>query len=154
MFNFVLPIVVLAAAFFVVYMVLKARKPDNTTYKSAVYLAFAATLLIVGINLAVGIIGTEDNPANLMYMGVLAVGIIGAVIARFQPHGMVRAMFATAVALMLVAMIAVIAFVSPLSGTLEILGINGFFAALFVGSGLLFRKVAREQHPVGARSED
>ncbi len=77
-------------------MILKARKPDNTAYKSAVYLALAAALLIVGINLAVGIIVTEDNPANLIYIGVLAVGIIGAVIARFLPHGMVRAMFATA----------------------------------------------------------
>lgn len=145
MINFVLPIVVIAAAFIVVFMILKARKPDNTAYKSAVYVALAAALLIVGINLAVGIIGTEDNPANLMYIGVLAVGIIGAIITRFQPYGMSRTLFATALAQMLVSVIAVIAFVSPLSGPLEILGINGFFAALFVGSGFLFRKAAREQ---------
>jgi len=42
----------------------------------------------------------------LMYIGVLAVGIIGALIARFQPHGMARALFATALAQMLVAVIA------------------------------------------------
>jgi hypothetical protein len=34
--------------------------------------------------------GTSDR--------VLAVGIIGAIIARFQPHGMARALFATALA--------------------------------------------------------
>ena len=61
------------------------------------------------MNLAVGIIGTEDNPANLMYGGVLAVGIVGAIIARFQPHGMARALVATALAQALVAVIALIA---------------------------------------------
>jgi hypothetical protein len=32
-----------------------------------------------------------------MYFGVLAVEIIGAIIARLQPHGMARALFATGV---------------------------------------------------------
>jgi hypothetical protein len=31
--------------------------------------------------------GSEDNPANLMYGGVLTVGIFGALLARFQPEG-------------------------------------------------------------------
>ena len=35
------------------------------------------------MNLAVGIIGTKDNPANLMYGGVLAVGIISFSMFRF-----------------------------------------------------------------------
>jgi len=35
---------------------------------------------------------------NLMFFGVLAIGIVGAFIARFQPHGMVRAMVAMGVA--------------------------------------------------------
>lgn len=43
------------------------------------------------MNGAVGIVGSEDNPANLMYGGVLAVGIVGAVIARFRAEGMARA---------------------------------------------------------------
>jgi hypothetical protein len=33
-----------------------------------------------------------------MYIGVLAVGIIGAIIARLRPRGMARALFATALA--------------------------------------------------------
>ena len=41
-----------------------------------------------------------------MYFGVLAVGFIGAFIARFQPRGMARALFATAVAQALVPVIA------------------------------------------------
>ena len=88
---------------------LVARKGGTIAYRAAVGVAVAAALLLVWMNLAVGLIGTEDNPANLMYVGVLAVGIIGAVIARFQPHGMARALFATALAQMLVPVIALIA---------------------------------------------
>ena len=79
-----------------------------------------------------------------MYIGVLAVGIIGAIIARFRPHGMVRALIATALAQALVAVIALIAGLGyPASPPLEILGANGFFFALFVGSALLFRYAGR-----------
>ncbi|NIW09304.1 MAG: hypothetical protein GWN33_01400 [Gammaproteobacteria bacterium] len=133
---------------------LAARKAGNIAYRAAVGVALAAALLLVWINLAVGIIGTEDNPANLMYIGVLAVGIIGALIARFQPHGMARALFATALAQALVAVIALIAGLgSPWSGPGEILFLNGFFVALFVGSALLFRKTAREGASAGAEPE-
>ena len=38
-------------------------------------------------------------------------------------------------------------------GVLETLILNGFFAALFVGSALLFRYAAREQLPAGAGLE-
>ena len=50
------------------------------------------------VNLSLGIIGETGDPADLMYGGVLAVGIIGAVIARFRPEGMARALLATALA--------------------------------------------------------
>jgi len=123
---------------------LVARKMDSIAYRAAVGIAVVTALLLVWMNLAVGIIGNEDNPANLMYIGALAVGLIGALIARFQPRGMARALFVTALALMLVAVIALLAGLgSPGSGPLEIAALNGFFAALFVGSALLFRKAAR-----------
>ena len=41
------------------------------------------------------IIGSEDHPANRMYHGVLAVGFLGALIARFRPRGMALALVAT-----------------------------------------------------------
>jgi hypothetical protein len=130
---------------------LTVRMTGNTAYRAAVTVALAAAFILSWMNLAVGIIGTEDNPANLMYGGVLAVGIIGAVIARFQPDGMARALFATALAQALVAAIALIAGMqSPVSPAAEILGLNGFFAALWLISAWLFRKAAREQAPAGA----
>ncbi len=122
---------------------LAARKTGNTAYRSAVGVALAAAFILVWVNGAVGIIGSENNDANLMYYGVLAVGLIGAFVARFRPRGMARALFATAVAQMLVAAIALGAGLgSPWSEPLEILGLNGFFVALFVGSAWLFRCAA------------
>ncbi len=133
---------------------LVARKMGNIAYRAAVGVAVATALLLVWMNLAVGLIGNEDNPANLMYGGVLAVGIIGALIARFQPHGMARAFFATALAQALVAVIALIAGSGyPASGPLEILILNGFFAALWIGSAWLFWNAAREQAPAGTGPE-
>lgn len=123
---------------------LAVRKTGNIAYRTAVALAVAAAFILIWVNGAVGIIGSEDEAANLMYFGVLGIGIIGALIARFRPHGMAHAMFATALAQALVAVIALIAGLGyPWSGPLEILGLTGFFVALFAGSALLFRKAAR-----------
>lgn len=123
---------------------LAARVTDNRAYRAAVGVALAAAFVLVWMNLAVGIIGNEDNPANLMYGGVLAVGIIGAVIARFQPHGMARALVATALAQ---ASVAVIALIAGLGYTLML---TGFFIALWLTSARLFRKAAQEQGFAGA----
>ena len=128
-----------------------ATKAGNNAYRTAVGLAVVAALLLVWVNLAVGIIGNEETLANLMYIGVLAVGIIGAIVARFHPHGMALAMFATALAQASVAVIALIAgMVLAYNSAIEILGINGFFVALWVGSAWLFRNAARAQLRAGA----
>ncbi len=117
---------------------------DNNAYRIAAGLAIASTFILVWLSLGVGIIGADGDRANLMYFGVLAVGIAGALIARFQPLGMARALIAMAVAQALVGVIALIARLgNPYSGPLEILGLTGFFVALFVGSAWLFRHVAR-----------
>jgi hypothetical protein len=135
-------------------LVLAARKADNIAYRFAVGVALAAAFFLIWVTVAVGIIGSEDDNANLMYFGVLAVGIIGVIIARFRPPGMARALFATALAQALVAVIALILGLgSSLSPPLEILALNGFFVALFVGSALLFRYAARVRTPAGAGAE-
>lgn len=121
---------------------LVARRSSRAAYRIAVGVALATALLLVWANLAVGLIGSENEPANLMYFGVLAVGLIGAFMARFRPPGMVRALLATAAAQALVAVIALIAGMDayPGSSVAEILLVNGLFAGLFVLSALLFRR--------------
>jgi hypothetical protein len=108
----------------------------NSAYRGAVGIAVAAALLIVWMH---GAVATEDDSPGLIFFGVLVVGIIGAIIARFRPQGMARALFATALAQALVAVIAMIAW----KQYFEILILSGFFIALWIGSALLFRKAAR-----------
>ena len=138
------------------YTALKERSnmSDRNAYRFAAGVALAAALLLVWLSLGVGIIGADGDPANMMYFGVIAVGIIGAIIARLRPHGMARALFATALAQALVAVIALIFGLGlPWSPPVEILILNGFFVALFVGSALLFRHAGRGQTPAGAGPE-
>ena len=131
---------------------LAARMAGTTAYRSAVGVALAAAFILVWVNIAVGIIGTERDDANLMFGGVLAVGIIGAITARFRPHGMALALFATALAQVLVAVIALIAGFGSAGPTwpLEMLVLTGLFVALWLISAWLFRKAARQQPYAGA----
>lgn len=131
---------------------LAVRKTRNLAYRAAAAIALAAAFLLIWMNLAVGIIGAGGDPANLIYGGVLAAGIVGAVAARFEPSGMVRALAATAAAQMLAAAIALIAGLGP-SGPLWPLGfllLNGVFAALWLLSALLFRRAAHTPEQVDA----
>ena len=118
-------------------LAIKGRK----AYGFGAALGVAAGLFLVWVNLAVGIIGTEGDPANRMYLGVLAVGVIGALVARFRPEGMAMALFAMAAAQALVAMVTLaLGLGMPWSPPLEIIGVNGMFIVLFVCAGVLFLK--------------
>jgi hypothetical protein len=114
-------------------------------YRSAVALALATALFLVWGVLALGVIGVEGDPADRMYIGVLAVGIIGSVIARFRPHGMTRALAATAIAVGVVAVIALLLgkHESPVTSVGELVGLNVMFAAMFLGSSWLFHRSAK-----------
>ena len=145
--NVILPLAVLSAPFVIVFFVLKRKKSANTAYKFAAGLALVAAFLLVWINLAVGIIGEPENPANLMYAGVLAIGAIGAILARFEAAGMAKAMFAAAFAQASVAIYALLAGLLPFVGLIIM---NLFFVALFSASTLLFQKSAKNDSSVNA----
>ena len=117
---------------------------SDSSYRFAAGLVLVAAFLIVWLNAATGLIGIEDDdPANLLYVGVLAIGLIGALTARFQPRGLARASFATALALALVGAIA-LKFPNTAS-PVQIVLLHGLFVALFAGAGLLFRHAARNR---------
>jgi hypothetical protein len=119
---------------------------SNTAYRCAVGLALTAAFLIVWLNAAAGLIGIEDDdPANLLYVGVLAIGFIGAIIARLHPRGLARALFATALAQALVGAIALK--LPNTASSVQIVILHGAFVALFAGAALLFRYAARKGFP-------
>lgn len=126
---------------------LATRMTPNKTYLAAVGIALSAAFFLVWVNGAVGLIGNEENPVNLMYGGVLAVGIIGAVIARRRPKGMVRAMVATAVAQVLVPVIALVAGLSNTPGLGNTFVVTGMFFTLWLTSAWLFRKSGQSAAP-------
>lgn len=123
---------------------LATRISGSTAYRAAVGIAIVAAFLLVWINLAVGIIDSEDNRANLVFAGVLAVGLLGALATRFEPRGMARTMVAMAIAQMLVAVFALFAAQGNEGSILSMC-----FAAVWLGSAQLFRKAARAQMAPG-----
>ena len=121
------------------------RNTVRMAYRIATALALLTGFMLVWVNGAVGIIGSEENPANLMYGGVLLVGLVGATLARLQAGGMARALFATTLAQLLVPVIAMIIREDDFApGVFPVFGLNALFALLFAGSALLFRHAA---HP-------
>jgi hypothetical protein len=122
---------------------LAARKTGDGAYRTGVGFALAAAFLLIWVNGAVGLIGSEDNPANLMYGGVLAVAVFGALIVRLRPRGMAYALAATALAQTLVTMIAVIGGLgAPVNGPAQLIFANALFVALWLISAGLFRQAA------------
>lgn len=118
---------------------LASRVKDRRAYRVGLGIAVAAALLQIWINLAVGVVGSEDNPANLIYAGVLGVALGGALLARFRAPGMARAMIATAAAQGM-------AFVVALAAGLGFTGpITVFFGALWLIAAWLFRRAARQE---------
>ncbi|MBO9624558.1 MAG: hypothetical protein J7500_17760 [Sphingomonas sp.] len=125
---------------------LAMRMTPNPAYRAAVAVALGASFLLVWINGAVGIIGDEDNAANLMYLGVIGVALAGAAIALFKAAGMARAMFAAAGAQGVVTAIVLLAGLGANEppGALGVLGLNLFFLLPWLVSGALFRRAARD----------
>lgn len=132
---------------------LAARRTGNGAFRAAVGIAVAAAFLLVWVNLAVGFLGSEDNSANLMFGGVLAVAIIGSIVARFRPDGMARAMYATAVTQGLVGAVALAGGLGSegLGGLYEVVMGTGLFAALWLLSAWQFRRAAGKQIPGAAK---
>jgi len=123
---------------------LAARMSRNWSYRGGAALALLGSFLTTWANFAVGIVGSEDNPANLLFFGALLLGVAGAIVARFRARGMAVAMIMTAAALGVV-------FVVAVSGPTdepnvphwrELIG-TSVFAALFLASAALFRKASR-----------
>ena len=133
---------------------LVSKKGGTIAYRAACGVAVVTALVLVWVNAAVGIIG-DDESTNFMYFVVLAIGIIGALVARFQPQGMARALFAMAVAQLLVPVIVLIipnlrdSLWEP-PGPVGVFVLNAIFALLWIGSAWLFRTAARGQGPADA----
>jgi hypothetical protein len=83
----------------------------------------------------------SENPANLVYLGVLAVGAVGAALARLEASGMSRALFAMAAALVVAWFITQRIRPDTPAGPAWNIGVKyGGFVLVSILSGLLFRR--------------
>lgn len=125
---------------------LAVRRTADLRYRAGAALSLATALLVVWSTGAVGIIGTEREPANVLYAAVLLVALAGALLARFRAGGMAWAMAAAAVVQGLVPAIAPL--YDPASRELvmseKVLGVTVLFVVLWLASAWLFRRAAAE----------
>lgn len=116
------------------------------SYVGAAVLGLLAALLVAWVNLAVGIIGEPDNPANLMYAGVVAVALVGTLVARFRPAGLARTMAVAALAQVLVALATFLTGLGyPPTPRASLLLFNAILLGLWLGSAALFRRASRKR---------
>jgi hypothetical protein len=113
----------------------------NTAYRAGFGLAVLAAFLTVWVNLAVGMLGSENDIINLVFAVVLFVAALGGLIAGLKPAGMARAMAATAVAQLL----AVGVGLSMREFEPRELVLSAMFALPWLASAALFRKAAQGQ---------
>ena len=123
---------------------LAVRASGNWAYRGGAGLGLLAAFLVVWVNLAVGIVGNEQNPWNQLFFLALLIGLAGACITRFRARGMSVAMLTTGGSLMVAYGVARTNRPEEIGAHLlvELVG-TSIFALLFVGSAALFRNAAR-----------
>ena len=120
-------------------------KTRSNIYRLAFGVGLFGVFLLGWVSGAVGIIGSEDNPVNLMYWAVPAVGLIGSLLSRFKSYGMVYTLFVVALVQFLVPVVALIISPEVSWGNVGVIGVfivNSIFAVIFAVSGLLFLKAS------------
>lgn len=115
---------------------LVVRASGNPFYRAAAGLALAASFLTIWVNGAVGMIGSEENPYNLLFFATLAAALLGSIVTRFRPAGMAWAMTAAAVIQVAISGGGMLA---DLRGAI----LSAAFGAIWLLSAWLFRQAAR-----------
>lgn len=124
-----------------------AARGASWAYRAGAGLAVLAIFLLIWVNLAVGIIGSEHNPANVMFAGVISFAVGGMIVAHFRASGMVKAMAATAGAQLLVGVVAVVGRMGTDGSAFprDVIVLTTIFTALWLMSAALFAHAARRE---------
>jgi len=129
-----------AAEFFV-------RRANGRSYMAGAALMIFATVFLVWVNVAVGIIGSEQNGANLLYAGVVATVVGGVIVSRARPAGLVRTSVAAAALQALIGLAAITAGWGA-DGPIwprDVIGVTAILVTIWLGAAALFARAARDQ---------
>jgi len=126
---------------------LAERNARSAAYRWAAGITIVAAFFLVWADLAVGLIGGEDNPANLMYLGVLGVPVLGGLAARFRARPMAYVLLTTAIAQLSAGIVALLGNLgAEASGwPRDVIALTGIFIGLWLAAAFFFRRAAREE---------
>jgi hypothetical protein len=113
------------------------RCSPSNSYRIGGVLTVLVMFLTMWSNLAVGIIGSEDNPYNLAFLVLIPLAMIGMMLARFRPSGM-----AVVTALAAAAQAALSGYGLTADGRGGTIGL--VFAGLWLVAATLFRSARTE----------
>ena len=119
-----------------------SRLTSNWAYRGGVVIALATSFVITWANLAVGIVGNEDNPINLVFFGVVAIAVFGSILVGFKASRMRWVFLATAAAQALSALVA-------LQAEPFVWVFCGITTALWLAVATLFGRAAETQTVAG-----
>lgn len=71
---------------------LAVRLSSNWFYRIGAFFGIFSGFVVVWSNLAIGMIGNENNPINLLFIAVLLIALGGAILGRFRNTALVWAM--------------------------------------------------------------
>lgn len=116
-----------------------ARRMGAWSYKAGVGVALLAGFALGWSNMVH--VADSENPANLLYYGVLAVGGVGAWLARLEARALARTLFVMAATLALIALMLPSGAPPRLARNMAVS--HGVLVVLFTASGLLFRHASQ-----------
>ncbi|NBB65019.1 hypothetical protein GVN18_37825 [Pseudomonas sp. ODNR1LW] len=142
-FDFIFAGVVLIGAGAIAELAVRAS--SAWSYRIAAGLAVLACALLLWINGAVGIIGSENHPANLLYLGVILAAFVGAVTSRFRAAGLSASMAWAAVIQVIIGALAVLQRWGEGSENWPrpVIVLSIIFGLMWLASAALFRRAAR-----------
>lgn len=117
---------------------LTVRASRNHAYRAGVGFALAAAFLTIWAIAAVGMIGDEDDPFNLLFIAIVGLALLGGIVSRFRAGAMAVTTATAAAAQVVVSVVGMSQ--DPRGGIL-----SATFGAIWLISAALFWKAARDQ---------
>jgi hypothetical protein len=123
------------------------RMSKDIVYRAAAGVAVITAFLLVWVNLAVGFLGNEDNPYNLIFFVLLGLTLIGAFLVEFKAVGLARLLAGTAAGQALIGAVALFAGLGETGnrGIYEAFMGTSMFVGLWLASAWLFSRAARRE---------
>ncbi|WP_323760708.1 hypothetical protein [Maricaulis sp.] len=143
--DFLVAAVLLACLGLAGWLLVSALRRPGSRQRLALGLVLLASLLMFWVNGAVGIVGSEQNDINMLYLLPIGAGAVGSAVVRLRPAAM-AAIWALA---------GITVFVIGLAGLVTLAAVDGLilstvFAGLYIVGAHWFRRAGQPPAKAGA----